>query len=165
MIFRKATVNDVPQVMRIINDAISRMLNEGKCQWSRNYPAPEHILADIQNDCAYVLSDGPDVLAYGAVITDGEPAYEILEGEWLSDGQSVVVHRLAVSMAEQSRGNGARFMKAVEHFAASQGIGSFKVDTNFDNDRMLHLLDKLGFERCGIIQYPQGERIAFEKLI
>ena len=128
MIFRKATVNDVPQVMRIINDAVSRMLNEGKCQWSRNYPAPEHILADIQNDCAYVLSDGPDVLAYGAVITDGEPAYEILEGEWLSDG-------------------------------------SFKVDTNFDNDRMLHLLDKLGFERCGIIQYPQGERIAFEKLI
>lgn len=165
MIFRKATVNDVPQVMRIINDAVSRMLNEGKCQWSRSYPGPEHILADIQAHCAYVLCDERVVLAYGAVMIDGEPAYRALEGEWLSDGHYVVVHRLAVSMNKQSRGNGARFMKAVEHMAASEGIGSFKVDTNFDNDRMLHLLDKLGFERCGTIQYPQGERIAFEKLI
>lgn len=83
----------------------------------------------------------------------------------VSDEPYVVVHRLAVSMKHQSRGVAAGFMNAVEHLAASQGIGSFRVDTNFDNDRMLHLLEKLGFAECGIIHYPQGERIAFEKLI
>lgn len=82
MIFRKANAADLPQIMRIINDAVDRMLNEGKCQWSRSYPAPENILADIQGDCAYVLSDGAEVLAYGAVIYTGEAAYNELEGEW-----------------------------------------------------------------------------------
>jgi hypothetical protein len=30
---------------------------------------------------------------------------------------------------------------------------------------MLHLMEKLGFEYCGKIQYERGERMAFEKLI
>jgi RimJ/RimL family protein N-acetyltransferase len=53
----------------------------------------------------------------------------------------------------------------VEHLAAEKGVGSFKVDTNFDNSVMLHLMEKLGFAYCGRIQYDRGERLAYEKLI
>lgn len=165
MTFRQATLHDFPEIMHIIEDAVSRMQREGKHQWSEDYPKDVHILVDISRGFGHVLHDDEAVVAYGAVCFEGEPAYEHLDGEWLTDGPYVVVHRLAVKLDEQSKGVGRRFMKAVEDFAASRGMGSFRIDTNYDNDRMLHLLENLGFEFTGIINYPQGERRAFEKLI
>lgn len=40
-----------------------------------------------------------------------------------------------------------------------------KVDTNFDNAAMLHLLKKLGYTYCGEVYLAGGERKAFEKLL
>lgn len=158
-------MTDLPEIMVIIAAAVRRMLNEGKCQWSERYPRDEHILADIMAGNGYVLSDGCRVVAYGAVVFTGEPAYNDLDGEWLTDGDYVVVHRVAVAQDLQSQGVGRRFFGAVEHLAASRGIGSFRIDTNFDNNRMLALLDRCGFTFTGLVHYPQGERRAYEKLI
>ena len=42
-------------------------------------------------------------------------------------------------------------------------VPSIKVDTNFDNVEMLNMLPKMGFVRCGRIEYKvSGTRIAFE---
>lgn len=165
MLFRQAKISDLPAIMRIIEAAVSRMLSEGKCQWNENYPRDEHILADIGNGVGHVLEERGEVIAYGAVVFTGEPAYDCLEGDWLTNGRYVVVHRMAVDMQSQSRGVGRRFLNSVEHVAAQQGIGSFRIDTNFDNDRMLALLARCGFEFTGLVRYPTGERRAFEKLI
>lgn len=165
MIFRKATILDLPAIMGIIRDAVRRMLDEGKCQWSESYPQDEHIMVDISKGVGYVLEDKGKVIAYGAVVFSGEPAYEELEGEWLADGPYVVVHRIAVAMDEQSRGVGRLFLSSVENLAAESGVGSFRIDTNFDNERMLALLDRCGFEFTGLVHYVTGERRAFEKLI
>lgn len=165
MLFRKAVIKDLPAIADIMHDAVTRMLREGKCQWNENYPTQMHILDDIKNDVGYVLEDGGSVIAYGAVVFDGEPAYEYLDGAWLSDGDYVVVHRVAVMQSCQSAGVGSRFMRCVEQLAASSGIGSFRIDTNFDNERMLGLIERCGFEFCGTVQYATGERRAFEKLI
>ena len=158
-------MTDLPEIMRIIDDAVGRMLAEGKCQWNENYPRDEHIIADICRGVGYVLDDGGRVIAYGAVVFTGEPAYGHLEGDWLTDGEYVVVHRLAVDMSAQSRGVGRRFLTAVEHLASQKGTGSFRIDTNFDNNRMLALLARCGFEFTGLVHYATGERRAFEKLI
>ena len=40
-----------------------------------------------------------------------------------------------------------------------------RIDTNNDNVQMLHILPKLGFERCGNVVLPDGPRIAFEHLL
>lgn len=40
-----------------------------------------------------------------------------------------------------------------------------KVDTNFDNAAILHLLKKLGYTYFGEVYLAGGERKAFEKLI
>ena len=165
VLFRKAGIRDLTPVMAILDAARQRMFAEGKCQWTESYPREVHVVADIAAGHGYVLVEDGRVVAYGAVIVNGEPAYEDLEGEWLTDGDYVVVHRLAVAADAQGRGVGRRFMAAVEEMAAAEGVGSFRVDTNFDNERMLALLDRCGFTFTGLIQYPQGERRAFEKLI
>lgn len=164
-IFREARLTDVPEIGRIFDDAVARMLSEGKRQWDEKYPTEIHALADMNSHNGYVLELDGRVVAYGAVIFTGEPAYDDLDGEWLTDEPYVVVHRMAVAQYAQRQGIARRFLEAVERFAVGRGIGSFRVDTNFDNDRMLRLLETFGFEYCGKINYESGERMAFEKSI
>lgn len=78
-------------------------------------------------------------------------------------GDYVVLHRLAVADGEKGRGVAAEFMRRTEALARERGVGSFRVDTNFDNRYMLRMLERLGFAYCGKIVYGSGERLAFEK--
>ncbi len=170
--FRKATPDDSPRAWEIILQAKALMASEGRHQWTESYPAPSNIDEDIASEAAYVLCADDVPVAYGAVIFTGEPAYEQLKGSWLSDrlqdnqeSDYVVVHRLAV--AEEARGKGLaqKYFDEVSRLALSKGVHSFKVDTNFDNRAMLHIMDKCGFTYCGEILYPQGSRLAYEKLL
>ncbi len=104
-----------------------------------------------------------EVIAYGAAVFDGEAAYEALEGRWLTGGPYVVLHRLAVADEAKRRGVAGAFMRRVETLARGRGVGAFRVDTNFDNRYMLHLIERQGFVYCGKVRYGSGERLAFEK--
>ena len=106
-----------------------------------------------------------NVVAYGAVVFDGEPAYDAIEGAWLTDGDYVVLHRMAVTDGEKGRGVATEFMWRVEAMACGRGTGSMRVDTNFDNRYMLRMLGRLGFVYCGKVRYRSGERLAFEKTL
>ena len=88
----------------------------------------------------------PRVIAYAAVVYDGEPAYDAIEGRWLTAGPYVVVHRLAV--ADEAKRRGTR---------------GFRIDTAHDNRYMQRLLRTLEFTLCGRIRYRSGERLAYEK--
>lgn len=106
-----------------------------------------------------------NVVAYGAVVFDGEPAYDAIEGAWLTDGDYVVLHRMAVADGKKGRGVATEFMRRVEAMACGRGTGSMRVDTNFDNRYMLRMLGRLGFVYCGKVRYRSGERLAFEKTL
>lgn len=164
-VFRKAEKADLPAIGKILREAVESMLAEGKQQWDENYPNEQHAADDIANGVGYVMECNGEVVGYTAVVTTGEPAYASIEGQWLSDGDYVVVHRMAVSRNVKGKGIGKAMMRAVECHARSLGITSFRIDTNFDNTAMLAMLSKLGFSYCGEIQYEHGSRKAFEKIL
>lgn len=168
--FRRARPDDAARIIEIIRQAQTQMRALGSLQWQNGYPAPADIGSDIAHGYGYVLdrpalaANAPaTVIAYGAVVFDGEPAYDAIEGTWLTDGKYVVLHRLAVADGEKGRGIATEFMRRTEVLARAQGAGSFRVDTNFDNRYMLRTLERLGFAYCGKIRYRSGERLAFEK--
>ena len=168
LIFRQAQSCETDRIMQIIRQAQARMHAAGSRQWQDGYPAPGHISADIGRNRGYVLCkpgvEGPlSVIAYGAVVFDGEPAYDAIDGQWLTDEPYVLVHRIAVADGERGRGVAAEFMRRTEALARERGVSSFRVDTNFDNRYMLRMLERLGFAYCGKIVYGSGERLAFEK--
>lgn len=165
--FLQASENDFNDIWEIVDDARNRMLREGKRQWDHNYPLPLHIHNDIANETAYVLKDASgETGCFGAVVFGIEPAYETIEGEWLSEKDYVVVHRLAVSQKTQGQGVASSFLQQVEILAIEKGIESFRIDTNFDNFAMMAVLDKLGFTYCGEIVYDnEKRRRAYEKLL
>lgn len=163
--FRKATQDDADKIWKILQQAIERRRRDGSLQWQNGYPNPETVNSDIEKQIGYVLTENDRVVAYCAVLLNDEPAYENIEGKWLSDGDFNVVHRVAVSDEVAGKGYATEIFRRIEDFSRQNGIFSVKVDTNFDNAAMLHILKKLGYSYCGEVYLSGGVRKAFEKLI
>lgn len=162
-LFRQARRGDTARILEIIRRAQARMKARGSDQWQHGYPAREDIAADIARGVGYVLCDQERIAAYGAVVFDGEAAYAQIDGAWPDEEPYVTVHRLAVAEEVLGRGTGSRFMREVEALAQARGIGRLRIDTNFDNGPMLHLLENMGCVRCGEIRYQNDRRLAFWK--
>lgn len=163
--FRPATHEDADQIWNILHQAILRRKNDGSRQWQDGYPNPETVRSDIEREIGYVLTENGDIAAYCAILLNDEPAYEAIEGQWLSHGDFHVVHRVAVSDAVAGKGYATELFNRIEAFSKSRGVFSIKVDTNFDNFAMLRILEKLGYTYCGEVYFRGSARKAFEKLI
>ncbi|MGH2623259.1 MAG: GNAT family N-acetyltransferase [Sphingobacterium sp.] len=162
---RKATNEDRDRIWEILQQAIKLRKQDGSSQWQDGYPNAGVVQHDINQGYGYVLLSEGQILAYVAVIFDGEPAYQELEGKWLSNQEYVVIHRLAVAQDIKTKGTATFVMKQVETLAIAHGVYSIKVDTNFDNKGMLRIFEKLGYEYCGEVHFRGGARMAFEKLL
>lgn len=160
---RKATLSEVPQIWEIIQDAIEQRRLEGSTQWQDGYPNETSIKNDINNAFGYVLTENESILCYAAIIFDIEPAYEEIEGQWLTNGDYVVVHRVAVSKLAKGKGIATILFQKIEDLAIHQNVYSIKVDTNFDNVPMLKILDKLNYTYCGEVYFRGAARRAYEK--
>ena len=109
---RPAAMEEVPAIWEIILQAKAQMYREGKHQWDENYPTVPILENDVRRGWGYVLvpdncstQPEPDIIAYGAVVFDGEPAYDGLrDGKWLSGQPYVVLHRLAVADSWKRQG-------------------------------------------------------------
>ena len=163
--FRKATAEDSDKIWEILQQAILRRINDGSKQWQNGYPNPETVKSDIEREVGFVLTENENVVAYSAIILNDEPAYENIEGKWLTNGDFYVVHRVAVSDEVAGKGYATEIFKRIEEFSKSENVFSIKVDTNFDNAAMLHILKKLDYVYCGKVQLMGGERLAFEKVL
>lgn len=161
--FRKATTTDIPKIWEILQGAIERRKNDGSRQWQDGYPNENSITQDIQKGVGYVLSDEETVVGYAAILTNDEPAYDDLKGNWLTNGDFLVVHRLAISGNHLGQGLAQKIMLCTEALALQHNIFSVKVDTNFDNIGMLKIFEKLGYTYCGEVTFRGGIRKAFEK--
>ena len=170
LIFRQAQSCETDRIMQIIRQAQARMHAAGSRQWQDGYPAPGHISADIGRNRGYVLCkpgvEGPlSVIAYGAVVFDGEPAYDrIEEGSWAAEGPYVAVHRLVVGERFVRRGVAAALLREAAREALVRGIRSFRIDTHPDNGLMRALLVREGFACRGKVRY-EAVRLAYEKPI
>ena len=164
-VFRKSTLSDAPAIWIILQDAIERRRLDGSQQWQDGYPNVETIEADIQKNIGYILEIHGKIAGYAAVILNDEPAYDKIEGQWLTNGDFLVVHRLAVSEDFFRKGIAKLIFENIEKLALEKNIPSIKVDTNFDNAAMLHILERRGFTYCGEVQLRGGKRKAFEKVL
>ncbi|MCF3110932.1 GNAT family N-acetyltransferase [Niabella sp. CC-SYL272] len=165
MELRKATAADAAGIWQLLQQAIEKRKQEGSAQWQDGYPNPEIVAKDIEKGYGYVCTDTAGaIVGYTALIFDGEPAYEALEGEWLTARPYGVIHRLATATGQNAiKGLGTRIMQAVERICRQQGIFSIKADTNFDNTGMLRVFEKLGYTYCGEVYFRGAARKAFEK--
>lgn len=161
--FRKAEYTDVPRIMDLIREAKLLMAAEGRRQWEGAYPAESDIRADIEAGAGHTICLDDKPVAYAALVLTGEPTYGRIEGRWLTDGPYLVLHRLATRKGARLA---EKMIAEAEEYARRNSMPAFRIDTNYDNAGMLHILPKLGFTYCGEITLADGSpRKAFEKKI
>src|SRR5690554_3199156 len=165
MILRKATFSDAAEIWIILQDAIAQRKEDGSDQWQNGYPNEKVIQDDLKSGCAYVITDKQLIVGYAAIIFDIEPAYNDIKGKWLSNGEYVVLHRLATAKAKKGKGVATQLFKLLEELCLKKKVYSIKVDTNFDNVPMLKILDDLGYTYCGEVLIGGAPRRAYEKII
>ena len=153
--------------MKMIEDGRTYLKNQGLDQWQNGYPNKDSILADIQNNKGYFLTDGQHHLAYLCMDFDGEPAYNDIKGNWLTpaDAKYMVIHRLAANAEYRDKGLSSTLLHLAEQFCKEKGIKSIRMDTDPDNKIMQHIMKKASFTYCGTIWFAGGDKLAYEKIV
>ena len=165
MEFRKSLQSDVENILGIIKEAKEYFKANNIDQWQEdNYPTSETFLDDINNGTSYVLVKDGEVVATASISFEPEPTYNHIEGNWLTDDNYIVIHRVAVTNKLKGLGLASIILKNAEDLALDNNIHSIKIDTHSDNKAMQKVLLKNNFTYCGIIHLEDNSsRIAFEK--
>jgi len=165
MQLRLANYSDITPIWEILQQAIEQRRLDGSEQWQNGYPNEQTVQDDITSGYGYVVTDNNAIIAYAAVIFGVEPAYEEINGKWLTNGDYVAVHRVATSNSVKGKGVATKLFKLLEDLSLEHNVYSIKVDTNFDNIPMLRILEKLDYAYCGEIFFGGAPRKAFEKVL
>lgn len=165
ILFRKATLSDAPKIWQILQGAIALRKADNSNQWQDGYPNLEVVENDISKNAGFVLEIDSQIAGYVAILINDEPEYANLQGKWLTNADFVVFHRLAIAKEFLGKGLARELFLQIENFARDQNINSVKADTNFDNDAMLHLFKKMGYQYCGEVYFRGSARRAYEKIL
>lgn len=167
MEFRQAKISDLDQIVEIIELSKKYLKKTKVDQWQDGYPEKEDLRRDIESGSSYVLTNKDEIVATTVISLDGESTYNsIFNGEWITNEDYIVMHRVAVHDKYKGKGIFKELIKEAEILALNKGISSIKIDTHRDNISMQRAVVKNDFKKCGIIYLEDGsERIAFEKVL
>lgn len=154
-----------PEIWGILQEGIQRRKEEGSNQWQDGYPNPDSVKNDISKGAGHVLLINDKIVGYCAILINDEPAYKNIEGDWLTNGDFVVYHRVAIAQSHTGKGLSYILMKEIETFAKRHGIHSLRADTNHDNHAMLKAFEKSGYTYCGEVYFRGSPRRAYEKIL
>lgn len=156
---RTAQEEDLSQILEIYAYArVFMAANGNPHQWGKTNPPRETLEADIAGGKLYAAQNGGKICGVFFFSVGEDPTYrKIYDGKWLSDAPYGTIHRIA------SNGSGGLF-KACVDFCETQ-CPHLRIDTHADNKIMQHVIEKAGFQRCGIIYIADGTpRIAYERI-
>ena len=162
MLIRSTTYADIDALLAIFAHARRQMVADGNpMQWGDGYPECEQIEEDIQRGVSYVIEYEGHICGTFVFILGDDPTYDVIDdGAWLNDTLPYgTIHRIASDGTTQDI-----FRTALEWCTAL--CSNIRIDTHADNSRMIHLIEKEGFIRCGII-YTRNHspRIAYQRII
>ena len=170
MIIRKTTMSDIGEVMPIFEEARKTIAALGIDQWQNGYPSEDVIIADIELGQSYVCEIDGKICGSFAMLENGELTYDkIYDGHWLTGDESrdyIAIHRVAISVSSRGSGLSGKIIGFAADFAKEKGRVSLRIDTHRGNAVMRRMLEKNGFQYCGIIYLESGDaRVAYEKTL
>lgn len=162
MNLRKAKPDEVELCYQCIEDARAYHKSMGFEQWHPDYPTQLTIHDDIAQNIGYAFVNEQGIIGYCCIIIGDEPAYRKIEGAWKTDRPYAVVHRMAFSRKARGGGLSKEAIRLIKELCLSNHISAIRVDTQDENRVMQHILDREGFEYCGLIQFDGGPKLAYE---
>ena len=164
---RRAQLQDLPAIMKIIDDAKELLKKNGSPQWQNGYPNQETLTQDIAMQTNWVLINDNKVAATATLQLTPEPTYRnITQGQWQQpDEPYATIHRVAISSNYRGQGLSKLLFSNLLTVGQMQGIRNFRVDTHRSNKAMQHIAENFNFKKRGIIKVNDQndpERLAYE---
>lgn len=164
---RRAQLQDLPAIMKIIDDAKELLKKNGSPQWQNGYPNQETLTQDIAMQTNWVLINDNKVATTATLQLTPEPTYRnITQGQWQQpDEPYATIHRVAISSNYRGQGLSKLLFSNLLTVGQMQGIKNFRVDTHRSNKAMQHIAENFNFKKRGIIKVNDQndpERLAYE---
>ena len=165
--YRLAELSELNKIMEIYVAAQKFMEHNGNPQWPAGFPDRVDVTGGILGGILYTVTCGGKISAvFSAMNYDGD--YDAIEGKWLTSGNYLAVHRVAVSQEFRGKGAGKYILDyAAADIAKKRGRASIRMDTHEKNAHMRGLITGRGFTECGTIRLMRdgSPRVAYEKLL
>ncbi|MQB76907.1 GNAT family N-acetyltransferase [Lactobacillus reuteri] len=164
---RRAQLQDLTAIMKIIDDAKELLKKNGSPQWQNGYPDQENFTQDIVMQTNWILINDNKVVATATLQLTPEPTYRnITQGQWQQpDEPYATIHRVAISSNYRGQGLSKLLFSNLLTVGQMQGIKNFRVDTHRSNKAMQHIAENFNFKKRGIIKVNDQndpERLAYE---
>lgn len=164
---RRAQLQDLTAIMKIIDDAKELLKKNGSPQWQNGYPDQETFTQDIVMQTNWILINDNKVVATATLQLTPEPTYRnITQGQWQQpDEPYATIHRVAISSNYRGQGLSKLLFSNLLTVGQMQEIKNFRVDTHRSNKAMQHIAENFNFKKRGIIKVNDQndpERLAYE---
>ena len=143
-------------------------------QWYKGYPNISNVQEDIQQQCLFVANaqglgldpDNEKCLAVICLNEEQDAVYSKVNWKY-TEGQILVVHRLAIHPKFQNKGIGHLVMDFAEAFAQQEAYTAIRLDVYTGNPQAVQFYKKRGYQICGEVNFSLRELpfYCMEKLI
>ena len=166
MSIQLSDIRYIDPVFKIFTDCKKILEEDGIYQWSAVYPSLEIIQTDIMLGHLYNFNRNGECVGAITINTIQDEQYQSIEWDD-SDGNPLIIHRLAVSPPFQGKGIASMLMDFSEDFARNQSFSSIRLEAYSGNPKVLDFYERRGYVRKGNV-YFSGRSLAFycyEKLL
>lgn len=154
---RLALPDDLNDIFEVYETARQYMLRTGNpTQWGTDYPPEDMLREDVAAKRLYVAVENGKIHGAFAFFLGDDPTYAYIEGAWKNALPYGTIHRIA------SDGELKGVFRRCLNYCLKT-IGNIRIDTHADNLTMQHVLEKNGFEKCGVIYVVDASpRVAYQ---
>ncbi|HCA5265480.1 MAG: GNAT family N-acetyltransferase, partial [Clostridioides difficile] len=130
---RKANMNDLESIMKIIKSTVEEMKTYNNTQWDENYPLEKDFVSDIKKQDLYIYEVDGEVA--GFICLNYEEPEEYLGLNWSSNKKAMVIHRMAVNPNFRKTGIASKLVDFAEKLAVENNVSYLKSDTYSINSK------------------------------
>lgn len=159
---RLAKKEDILFVSGCFDYAREFQKNQGFIQWTDDYPNSNTVIDDVRLKKGFIFYNDSMLVGYAYIDFEKDPAYDNIQGQWKNEQKYAVVHRLVFSKHASGKGLSKDIFCLIKEFCINNKVRSIRVDTDKNNKIMQHILEREGFQYCGIINFQGGPKLAYE---
>jgi mannose-6-phosphate isomerase len=148
----QATEKELDELISFYQVVTDNMEENALTQWHwGRYPNEDLIRGDVKAGRLYYLREDDEIAAAVIAMTGQDPEYEKLS--WTCGIRPGVFHRLAVHPSMQGAGLGGLVLDDVQQMLRRSGCDCVRCDASTKNKAAIRLYEKMGFRRCGSMQW------------
>lgn len=151
---RKATLNDIDEIIKITKACAKVMTDKDIHQWNAHYPDKSTFKNDVLRNELYVIEKNKTLV--GCVVISSFMDKYYMPISWLTNNKrNIYIHRLAIHPEYQGKGYAIKLMDFAENFAKENNYTSVRLDTFSKNRRNQKFYELRGYKKLENVYFPK----------